>query len=157
MQDEQILAAVASDLAKIGIDVAVDAKPKSIYFGEVSDNKLDFYLLGWFDGSYDFGRSYTKLLHCVDKDAGFGGTNGAAYCNKDADAMYDKSRQMVDTEARAEQLRKLNDYLQGADVTAVIPLHYQQDLYAVRKGRGIEFTPRSDTWIEFRDMDIEAK
>ena len=71
--------------------------------------------------------------------------------------MYDKSRQMVDTEQRAEQLRKLNEYLQGADVTAVIPLHYQQDLYAVRKGRGIGFTPRSDTWIEVRDMDIEAK
>ena len=35
---------------------------------------------------------------------------------------------------------------------AIIPLHYQEDSYAVYKGRGIKFTPRADTWILFREI-----
>ena len=38
---------------------------------------------------------------------------------------------------------------------AAIPLHYQEDSYAVYKGRGIEFTPRADTWILFREISIK--
>lgn len=150
VQDEQILANVASQLAKVGIDVQVDAKPKSIFFDQVSHNSLDFYLLGWFDGSYDFGRSYAKLLHCVDKKNGYGGTNGAAYCNPALDKIYEKSNEIVDPEKRGKVLQELNQ--KAMQQVAVIPLHYQQDIYAEYKGRGIEFTPRSDTWIVFKDI-----
>jgi hypothetical protein len=30
---------------------------------------------------------------------------------------------------------------------AWIPLHYQQDIFAVVKGKNVKFTPRSDRWI----------
>jgi peptide/nickel transport system substrate-binding protein len=150
VQDKEILANVASQLAKIGIKVDVDAKPKSIFFDEVSHQKLDFYLLGWFDGSYDFGRSYAKLLHTVDASAGYGGTNGASYSNPELDKIYAESVKIVDPQQRAAKLRELNEQAM-ADV-AVIPLHYQQDTYAVNNRSNVKFTPRSDTWIVVKDI-----
>jgi peptide/nickel transport system substrate-binding protein len=38
------------------------------------------------------------------------------------------------------------------DKIAWIPLHYQQDIYAVQKGKGIEFKPRPDRWIVFKEI-----
>ncbi len=150
VQDKEILANVASQLTKVGIKVDVDGKPKSIYFDEVAHQKLDFYLLGWFDGSYDFGRSYAKLLHTYDKDGGFGGLNGAAYSNPELDKIYAESVKIVDPKERAAKLRELNE--KAMQEVAIIPLHYQQDTYAVNKKSGVEFEPRSDTWIVAKDI-----
>jgi peptide/nickel transport system substrate-binding protein len=155
VQDEQILQTVASQLARVGIDVKVDAKPKSIFFEEVANNELDFYLIGWFDGSYDFGRSYSKLLHSIDKEAGFGGLNGARYSNPELDAQFAKARRIVDPERRAEALEKLNEM--AMEQVAVIPLHFQQDIYAIRKASDIAWQPRSDTWIVFKEMARASK
>lgn len=152
VQDEQIMAAIAGQLAKVGITVHVDAKPKAVYFPEVDEHELEFYLLGWFDGSYDFGRSYSKLLHTVDVEAGYGGVNGAAYSNPALDKLFAKSNQILDPAKREKALQRLNEKAMAQ--VAVIPLHYQENDYAVRKGLGIEFTPRADTWLIFKDMAI---
>jgi len=153
VQDEQIASTIASYLSKVGIDVEVDAKPKSVYFEEVMNNELDFYLIGWFDGSYDFGRSYSKLLHSVDPETGYGTFNGARYSDSVADQLYEASKKVVDPDLRASILRDLNRL--AMERVAVIPLHYQEDTYAVRKDSSVEFTPRSDTWIVFKEMSLE--
>jgi peptide/nickel transport system substrate-binding protein len=137
----------------VGIEVEVDAKPKSVYFEEVMNNELEFYLIGWFDGSYDFGRSYSKLLHSVEEETGYGTFNGSSYSDPIADQLYAVSKKVVDPELRASILRDLNRL--AMERVAVIPLHYQEDTYAMYKGRGIEFTPRSDTWIVFKEMSLQ--
>jgi len=152
VQDEQILAAVAGDLAKIGIRVKVNAKPKSIFFKEIRKNNLDFYLLGWFDGSYDFGRSFAKLLNSVNPDAGTGGYNGSGYANPTLDGIEALGSKIVDVKVREQALQLLNETAQRE--VAVIPLHYQQDIYAMVKDRGIRFQPRADTWIVFKSMKV---
>jgi peptide/nickel transport system substrate-binding protein len=86
VNDEKICEAVAKYLAKVGLKVTLDVKPKSIFFDELSDYKHRFYLIGWFDGSFDFGRSAEKLLHTPDKDKGMGAYNGAVYSNPEIDA-----------------------------------------------------------------------
>lgn len=152
VQDEQIEAAIANQLAKVGIKVRVDSKPKAVFFPEVDQHKLDFYLLGWFDGSYDFGRSFSKLLHTVDPKAGYGGVNGAAYSNPALDKQFAKSNKIINPKKREKALQRLNEM--AMQHVAVIPLHYQENDYAVRKGHGIHFTPRADTWLVFKDMSI---
>ena len=69
--DKQICEAVAKYLAKVGIKVNLDVKPKSIYFTEVMENKHDFYMMGWFDGTYSGARTFFRHLHTIDKDAGW--------------------------------------------------------------------------------------
>ena len=153
VRDEQIAQAIATQLAKIGIEVEIDTKPKAIYFPEMDEHTLDFYLLGWFDGSFDFGRSFSKLLHSVDPDAGLGGLNGAEYSDRALDSLLEASFNIIDPALRGDALRLLNKVAMMEKI-AIIPLHYYEDSYAVYKGRGINFTPRPDTWIVFSEMSI---
>ncbi|MEP3350108.1 MAG: ABC transporter substrate-binding protein [Marinomonas sp.] len=150
IQDEQILAAVAADLAKVGIRVNVAAKPKSIVFKELQENKLEFYLFGWFDGSYDYGRSFDKLVASVDSEKGTGGWNGAAYSNAALDKMIRDSAKIIDVAKREKALQALN--LASQESFALIPLHYQMDVYAITKNAKFDFKPRPDTWLIFKEI-----
>ncbi|HZS85385.1 MAG TPA: ABC transporter substrate-binding protein [Stellaceae bacterium] len=154
VQDAQIEATVAAQLSRIGIRVKVDSKPKAVFFPEINQHKDNFYLIGWFDGSYDYGRTFRQLLHTVDEKAGFGATNGSGYSNPELDKMFAETEKIIDPEKRAAALAKLNEAAMAQ--LAVIPLHYQQDDYAVRKDHGIVFTPRSDTWIVFKDISRKS-
>ncbi len=150
VNDEKICEAVAKYLAKVGLKVKLDVKPKSIFFDELTSNKYHFYLIGWFDGSFDFGRSAEKLLHTPDKDKGMGTYNGAAYSNSEIDSLLIASSSIVDRAEREKALQVINRK-SVADV-AWIPLHYQQDIFAVVKGKGIKYQPRSDRWIVAKEI-----
>ncbi len=150
VNDEKICEAVAKYLAKVGLKVKLDVKPKSIFFDELTSRKYHFYLIGWFDGSFDFGRSAEKLLHTPDKDKGMGTYNGAAYSNSEIDSLLIASSSIVDRAEREKALQEINQK-SIADV-AWIPLHYQQDIFAVVKGKGIKYQPRSDRWIVAKEI-----
>ncbi len=151
VQDEKIAEAVAKYLAKVGIDVKLDVKPKSIFFPEVFDGSLDFYLIGWFDGTFDMGRTYFKLIHSRDKEGGFGSLNGANFSDPTIDILLEATADIVDRDVRKQVLQDVNK-IAMTDKIAVIPLHYQEDLYAVQKGKNIDFTPRPDRWMVYKEI-----
>jgi len=151
VRDGEICEAIAKQLAKVGIEVELDVKPKAIYFPEVSEHKVDFYLYGWGDNSYDLGRSFSRLLHSVDRVNGT--NNGANYSDPTLDKLCEESFEIVNPALREEKLKLLNRIAMEEKIAA-IPLHYQEDTYAIYKGRGIEFTPRADYLILFREISI---
>ncbi|MCG6892896.1 MAG: ABC transporter substrate-binding protein [Desulfobacteraceae bacterium] len=151
VQDAKIAEAVAKYLAKVGIKVELDVKPKSIFFPEVTDGILDFYLIGWFDGTFDMGRTYFKIAHSRDKDQGYGGLNGAAYSDAGLDKLLESTADIVDPAERGKTLQKLNK-MAMEDLIVWIPLHYQEDLYAIQKGQGIQFSPRPDRWMVYKEI-----
>jgi peptide/nickel transport system substrate-binding protein len=151
IQDEKIAEAVARYLAKVGIKVNLDVKPKSIFFPEVTKGVHDFYLIGWFDGAFDMGRTYFKLIHSFDPDKGFGAWNGTRFSDPTIDLLLESTAAIVDQQQRAQVLQDLNK-IAMADKVAWIPLHYQVDIYAVQKGKGINFQPRPDRWIVFKEI-----
>jgi len=153
MQDAAIAQAVAADLAKVGIKVHLDIKPKSIFFPEVDAGGLDFYLIGWFDGTFDMGRTYFKLAHTRNKEEGYGEFNGASYSDPTIDKLLDATAKMVDPAVRKKALEHLN-YVAMVDKIVWIPLHYQQNLYAIRKAKGIHFIPRPDRWMVYKELSI---
>ncbi len=150
VQDAQIAEAVAKYLAKVKIKVNLDVKPKSIFFPEVAEGTLDFYLIGWFDGTFDMGRTYFKLAHSRDNEKGYGGLNGTNYSDPEIDALLESTATIVDPAKRKETLQKLNKM--AMDKVVWIPLHYQEDLYAVRKDKGIKFEPRPDKWMVYKEI-----
>lgn len=150
VQDAKIAEAVARYLAKIGIRVKLDVKPKSVFFPEVTKGILDFYLIGWFDGTFDMGRTYFKLAHTRDEEKGFGVFNGAAYSNAEIDKLLESTADIVDPGERMQTLQKLNKL--AMDNIAWIPLHYQEDLYAIQQGKGIKFQPRPDRWMVYKEI-----
>lgn len=150
VNDEKICEAVAKYLAKVGLKVKLDVKPKSIFFDELTSYKYNFYLIGWFDGSFDFGRSAEKLLHTPDKDKGMGTYNGGAYSNAGIDSELIASSSIIDRAEREKALQAINK--KSVEDVAWIPLHYQQDIFAIVKGKGIKFQPRSDRWIVVKEI-----
>ena len=150
VQDAKIAEAVARYLAKVGIRVKLDVKPKSVFFPEVTKGILDFYLIGWFDGTFDMGRTYFKLVHTRDEEKGFGVFNGAAFSNPEIDKLLQSTADIVDPSERMKTLQKLNKM--AMDAITWIPLHYQEDLYAIQKGKGIKFQPRPDRWMVYKEI-----
>jgi len=151
VQDENIAEAVAKYLAKVGIKAKLDVKPKSIFFPQVARGELEFYLIGWFDGTFDMGRTYFKLAHTRDTVKGFGGLNGTNYSDPSIDTLLEPTGSIVDREKRKKVLQDLNK-MAMVDKIVWIPLHYQQDIYAIQKGKGIKFQPRPDRWIVFKEI-----
>ncbi len=154
VQDEKIAEAVAKYLAKVGIKVNLDVKPKSIFFPQVAKGELDFYLIGWFDGTFDMGRTYFKLAHSRDDERGFGGLNGANYSDPEIDRRLEATATMVDPAERERALQELNR-IAMEDKIVWIPLHYQEDLYAMQKGKGLKFSPRPDRWMVYKELSFE--
>jgi peptide/nickel transport system substrate-binding protein len=154
IQDAQIAEAVAKYLAKVGIRVTLDVKPKSIFFPEVNQGKLPFHLIGWFDGTFDMGRTYFKLAHTRDQEKGFGELNGANYSDPDIDKLLESTANIVDPAQRGKVLRELNK-MAMVDKIVWIPLHYQVDLYAERKAKGIVFKPRPDRWMIYKELSVK--
>ena len=151
VQDEKIAEAVAKYLAKIGVRVKLDVKPKAIFFPEVNQGKTDFYLIGWFDGTFDMGRTYFKLAHTRDPDRGFGEWNGANFSDAEIDKLLESTADIVNPQERGKVLQQLNK-MAMVDKITWIPLHYQEDLYAIQKGKGIKFQPRPDRWLVYKEI-----
>lgn len=150
INDEKICEAVAKNLEEVGLKVKLDTKSKSIFFDELTGKKHDFYLIGWYDGSFDFGRSAEKLLHSPDDTKGMGGYNGAQYSRRDIDRKIIASSSILNRAEREKALQQINR--QSVEDVAWIPLHYQQDIFAVIKDKEIQFSPRSDRWIVVKEI-----
>lgn len=153
VNDAKICEAAAKYLTQIGINVELDVKPKAVFFPEVNKGGLDCYMFGWFDGTYDFGRSFAMAFHTRDAERGLGPLNGTNYSNPEMDALMQSAAAMTDPVEREKMLQQLNKM--AADNVMVLPLHYQQDIYALIKDRGIQFRPRSDQWVVFKDIHIK--
>lgn len=153
IQDEQIGQAVVKYLNKVGIDAKLHAMPKAMYWGKLKNKVPDFYMLGWFDGAYSFTRTALKLLHTPNPDKGYGVWNGAGFSYPEVDEILEKSIGMADEEKRIDLVQEANRrYMKKI---AIIPLHYQQQIYAVRKEENINFTPRPDKWPVFWEMSYK--
>ena len=151
IQDAKIAEAVAQYLSKVGIKATLDVKPKSIFFPEVNQGVLQFYLIGWFDGTFDMGRTYAKLAHTRDKERGFGELNGASYSDPEIDKLIESTAVMQDAKEREKALQDLNK-MAMVDKIVWIPLHYQMDVYAVRNDSKLNFQPRPDRWMIYKEL-----
>ena len=105
---------------------------------------------GWFDGTYSGARTFFRHVHTIDIEKGYGDWNGSRSSDKDIDELLEKILQITNESEYAKALREANRMIM--ERVRVIPLHYEVDIYAVRKKSGIEFTPRPDQWIVLKEM-----
>ncbi|MGD9411967.1 MAG: hypothetical protein PVJ54_08915, partial [Desulfobacterales bacterium] len=117
----------------------------------VAKGELEFYLIGWFDGTFDMGRTYFKLAHSRDDEKGYGGLNGAAYSDPELDKLLQSTADIIDPQERGKVLQQLNK-MAMVDKIVWIPLHYQEDVYAIQKGKSIKFQPRPDRWMVYKEI-----
>jgi peptide/nickel transport system substrate-binding protein len=125
VNDESICQAVVAMLAKVGVDVDLNAQPKAQYFGKVLGYDTSFYLLGWTPSSLDSYNIYANLIMCLDRDqtpiqAKF---NLGGYCNPKIDALAEKILVETDEAKRNELIAEGFRTLEQD--WGYVPLHQQ--------------------------------
>ncbi|KPP86500.1 MAG: peptide/nickel transport system substrate-binding protein [Rhodobacteraceae bacterium HLUCCO07] len=152
VNDAQIAQALASMLAKINIDLELNIMPKSNFWGyiRVPTENSSFIMSGWDVPEGDAGSMYGALFYTRDKKEGYGQVNRGSYSNPELDALVDKADATPSIEERDAYLQEASKLL--LEDIPMIPVHYEQDIYAVRDG--IHLEPRVDKFIWAFDMDV---
>ncbi len=72
------------------------------------------------------------------------------YSDSVLDDQIISSASILDRADREKALQAANR--KAVEDMAYIPLHYQQDVYAIAKASKVKFTPRPDRWIVAKEI-----
>ena len=146
INDAKIAQAIGQMLTRLGIKTKVETMPKSVYFRRASRGgpgktpEFSFILVGWGSGTGEASSPLKSLLHTYDKARGFGASNRGRYSNPEVDKLVEDALATVDDAKREKLLQKATEV--GIGDLGIIPLHYQVNTWATRKG--LAYTPRTD-------------
>ncbi len=146
INDAKIAEAIGQMLTRVGIKTEVVTMPRSVYFKRASRGGPDgtpefsFILVGWGSGTGEASSPLKSLLHTYDKSRGFGASNRGRYSNAELDKLVEDALATIDDAKREQMLAKATEVAIGD--LGIIPLHYQVNTWAGRKG--IKFRARTD-------------
>lgn len=157
INDAKIAEAIGQMLTRVGIKTQVETMPRSVYFKRASRGgpnetpEFSFVLVGWGAGSGEASSPLKSLIHTFDKGAGFGAANRGRYSNPKVDALIEKALATVKDDERGALLAEATEVaIQDA---AIIPLHYQVNTWAARKG--LKYIARTDEYTIAQGVVVE--
>jgi peptide/nickel transport system substrate-binding protein len=149
VNDTAICQAVAAQLARVGITVTVDVRPRETYLPKVLQRDTSFYLLGWSPSTYDAHNALQALTACINSE-GAGQFNLGGYCNPQLDVLTRAIGVEGDAQRRNALLREAL-LLHAADV-GHLPLHQQALAWGV--SRKVALVQLADNFMPFKWMRI---
>lgn len=146
VNDSQICQAVSIMLAKVGVQVTVNAQTKLKFFSEINapTYHTSFYILGWAPDTYDALNSLYNLGGTRDGVRGI--FNSGGYSSPAFDALLRKIQVQTDETKRNALIGQASALLRK-DV-AYIPLHQQVVVWAMKKN--IQAHPQPDNYFPLR-------
>ena len=142
INDEKICVAIAAMLAKIRIQVRVEAMPRRTFFPRIRHGDTSFFLYSW-GGATDPLFTLVPVVHGRNS-RGDGNNNLGGYADARIDAAIDAARLEMDADARrrlvVEALRLHREGFYD------IPLHRQMAIWAARAN--VELVHRPDDWLQ---------
>lgn len=141
LQDVPIAHGVAAMLARVGIRVRVEALPAKLFFSRLAALDFSFYLAGWSTQTGEASSPLRALIGSYDSRSGMGQANRGRFSDPSVDALILSAMKTSDETQRNALLAHATDKAIG-DKQAVIPLHHEMSIWALRKG--LEYTGRSD-------------
>lgn len=139
--DYKVAEAIASQWAKVGINVKLNLMPKAMYFDYIRDgSKTSLSMMGWACTTGDAGAWESNFFYTKNKKRGYGGANKGHYTNAEFDNLLDRADATPNRAERTKYLQQANRVI--TKDMALIPLYYQEDTYGVSKD--LVFTPRAD-------------
>ncbi|MCM0018667.1 MAG: ABC transporter substrate-binding protein [Tagaea sp.] len=138
--DVRLAESLAQMLARVGVEVKVEAIPSAIYFTRASRFEFSFFSLGYgsSQGTASHGLRGVVLTH--DPAKGHGPSNRGRYSNPEVDLLTLRSQETFD-EAESIALQKRATAIAMADV-GVLPLYYLFNTWATKAS--IVYEPRMD-------------
>jgi peptide/nickel transport system substrate-binding protein len=121
--DEKICQAAVAMLAKIGVDVNLEAIPKAQHFPKIQNRETDFYMLGWGVPTLDSHYVFSYLL------AADGSWNASGYDNARVNEITAAIAVETDMDARAAMIMEAWDIIRADK--PYIPIHHQVIAHAM--------------------------
>jgi peptide/nickel transport system substrate-binding protein len=145
---------VAQMLTRVGIETTLEALQPSVFFTRASQGgpnntpEFSFILVGWSSGTGENSGSLVPLVNTFDRAKGTGTTNRGRYSNAEVDQISAEALRTNDDAKRAALLAKATEI--AIEDVALIPLHYQVNTWAARKG--LSYKARSDEFTLATDV-----
>jgi peptide/nickel transport system substrate-binding protein len=136
----EITQAIAQMWSRIGVQVAVDAVPFTVYSTRGQRQQVSAYLGSLNNPSMEAGLLLRNLLMTVDPARGTGTFNWSRYSNAALDTLAGRALATVDDAARERLL--VEAARMALEDVAFIPIYQFQNVWASRKG--IRYDARAD-------------
>jgi peptide/nickel transport system substrate-binding protein len=117
INDQAICLALVPMLAKIGVTLKVDARPKSLYFPKIERHDTSFYMMGWGGGTTDAQLVLDPVLHSFDEKTQKGSGNDGRVADAELDRLIDAAAVEMNADQRAKVIA-------GALERAYAQFHY---------------------------------
>jgi peptide/nickel transport system substrate-binding protein len=147
VNDAKICEVVAQMFTHGGIPTKVVTMPKSVFFSRASSGgpnkepEFSLILVGWGSGTGEASSALKSLIMTHDKSKGFGASNRGRFSDPKVDKLVEDALATVDDPKREKLLQEATELAIGKD-QAIIPLHYQVNTWATKKG--LKYRARTD-------------
>ena len=140
VNDEQVVQAIAQMWTRLGLNVTVETKTRAVWLSEAARLMYSVNLAGFSPNPEVLGMLETQI-HSWNPQLGLGTANRGRFSNPEIDAIIQRARTTMDAE---ERRRLTQEATRRAlrDETALIPLYFQVNTWAMR--RGITYEARTD-------------
>lgn len=132
LNDEPICQAIVGMLARIGVKVTLDLKPRTLHFPKVQTKQTDFYMYGWGTDTTDAHN------HLYFLAAPASVSNATAYADAELFKLIDAMAVEIDTVKRDAMIKQAS--LRLRDAYSYVPLYHPEIAWATRKGVNIPIT-----------------
>jgi len=136
-------------LAKIGVNVSLDAIPKAQHLPKIQKRETDFYMLGWGVPTYDSEYIFNFLVH--GRDDKYGSWNATRYTNADLNEKIVSLASNTDLEARNADIAAIWEVVQ--DEVLYIPLHHQVLNWGMKSNVGTIVDPEDAPKMKYLELN----
>jgi len=138
VNDERVIQAVGSMWARIGVRTKVEAMPWTTFSTRSNRQEFPVFLVGWGSSTGEASSPLGSLLATFQ--GGQGASNRGRYSNPELDRLLVLGLATVDDERREQLLMQATRV--GIDDVGLIPLHFQVNVWGLR--RGLAYEARAD-------------
>lgn len=146
VNDTKLCQTIGQMLARVGLDMKVEALPKSVFFDNITPPEMgySFFMAGWGD---KLPSALWDIMHSYNPEMKLGVYNESNYSNPEFDRLVQEGRRTFDPEKRRELFQKAMAL--GIEEHAIIPIHGQIVIFASRKG--LTYQTRIDEFTRAMD------
>jgi peptide/nickel transport system substrate-binding protein len=149
VNDARIVQAIAQMWTRIGVRTTVDVAPYAAFITRASRQEFTAFFVSWGSASGEPSAGMRATLGTYGPARGLGAVNRSRYSNPAFDTEMLRSMQVLDA---AERERVLQAAMRMAIVedAAILPIHFQVNLWAMR--RGLRHEGRADERTRPQDV-----
>ena len=149
INDEQVMRAIASMLARINIDVQVDAVPRNVFFSRLLKMDTSFYLIGLTSATIDTFDLLVQDL--MTKNPPNGQVNFGRWSNAEFDETVTKLKTETDPAKRQDLYYRALKI--ARDDIGDLRLYHQMIIWAMRKN--VDAHLRSDNFVQLKWVNVK--